>query len=99
MSPLKKEWLLLKQYVPYAHEARSMTQEDDPYLQALRRENEADELNEYQQELMRQGRVPGTFDFPPTGPMPHIDPSKIRPIKPDEARMERMPPPLPRPTR
>lgn len=99
MSPLEQAWLLLKQYVPYAHEARSMTQEDDPYLQALRRESEAAELEEYRQELMRQGRVPSTYDFPPADyqqvDLP-TDPNQTPYIKPNEARMERMPPPLSR---
>lgn len=107
MSPLEHAWLLLKQYVPYAHEARSISQESNPHVQALRRENEAAELEEYRQELMRQGRVPGTFEFPP-GDYEFLPPSPFDPnadlgylayngqIRP---RMERMPPPLPRPTR
>lgn len=96
--------MLLKQYVPYAHEARSIVQESDPQLQALRRENEAAELEEYRQELMRQGKVPGTFEFPP-GDYEFLPPSPFDPnadlgylayegqLRP---RMERMPPPLSR---
>jgi len=109
MSPLEQAWLILKQYVPYAHEARSIMEESDPSLQALRRENEAAELEEYRQELMRQGRVPGTFEFPPgqydyeslpPSPFdPNADMGYLAYAGRLPSRMERMPPPLPRPTR